>query len=36
MTVEDQPRKIPLVFFRTKHGNEPVREWLKELPQVER
>ena len=24
--------KIPLVFFRTPAGNEPVREWLKDLP----
>jgi hypothetical protein len=30
------PRKIPLVFFRTATGSEPVREWLKELPAVER
>ncbi len=33
---EDQPRKIPLVFFRTVAGSEPVREWLKGLPEVER
>ena len=25
------PRKIPLVFFRTSSGSEPVREWLKKL-----
>src|ERR1700675_5161639 len=30
------PQKIPLIFFRTVVGSEPVREWLKELPQVER
>jgi phage-related protein len=30
------PEKIPLVFFRTVSGSEPVREWLKELPEVER
>jgi len=29
-------RKIPLIFFRTAAGNEPVREWLKGLPEVER
>jgi hypothetical protein len=23
---------IPLLFFRTAAGTEPVREWLKELP----
>jgi phage-related protein len=27
------PRKIALVFFRTKGGSEPVREWLKSLPE---
>ena len=30
------PTKIPLVFFRTPEGNEPVREWLRELPPLER
>jgi phage-related protein len=29
-------RKIPLVFFRTGAGGEPVREWLKSLDEVER
>jgi phage-related protein len=34
---EDPPsKKIPLVFFRTLAGDEPVREWLKELPVQER
>jgi phage-related protein len=28
--------KIPLVFFRTAAGKEPVRDWLKELPQDDR
>ena len=27
---------IPLVFFRTGVGREPVRDWLKELPQEDR
>ena len=31
-----QPNKIPLIFFRTLAGAEPVREWLKGLPEVER
>jgi phage-related protein len=31
-----QPQKIPLIFCRTGAGNEPVREWLKELPEAER
>ena len=34
---EDLPaQKIPLVFFRTQTGSEPVREWLKGLPEAER
>jgi phage-related protein len=28
--------KIPLVFFRTLAGSEPVREWLKSLPEGDR
>jgi phage-related protein len=33
----DIPRKkTPLVFFRTESGNEPVRDWLKGLPEAER
>jgi phage-related protein len=28
--------RIPLVFFRTGAGNEPVRDWLKELPEEDR
>ena len=28
--------RIPLIFFRTAAGNEPVREWLKELPEADR
>jgi hypothetical protein len=30
------PQKIPLIFFRTRAGIEPVREWLKGLPEGER
>jgi len=33
---EEQPRKIPLIFFRTGGGTEPVRQWLKGLPEAER
>ena len=29
-------RPMPVVFFRTAAGNEPVREWLKALPAAER
>ena len=31
-----KPRPLPCVFFRTAAGNEPVREWLKDLPKDER
>ena len=30
------PRRIPLVFFRTAAGSEPVREWLRGLEEAER
>lgn len=33
---EPTPRKIPLIFYRTAAGNEPVREWLKGLDAEER
>ena len=36
MPDDPQPQKIPLVFFRLRAGSEPVREWLKELPEAER
>ena len=36
MTENAPPRKIPLIFFRSEKGSEPVREWLKELPEAER
>jgi phage-related protein len=36
MPEQEQRRKIPLIFFRSRHGQEPVREWLKELPEEER
>ena len=36
MTDSLSPRKIPLIFFRTGAGAEPVREWLRELPEAER
>jgi phage-related protein len=36
MAEESQPQKIPLVFHRTGAGTEPVREWLKGLPEPER
>ena len=37
MVLDDpQPQKIPLIFYRTAAGSEPVREWLKGLDQAER
>ena len=37
MVADDpQPRKVPLVFYRTLAGSEPVREWPKGLPEIER
>jgi len=36
VTENPPPQKIPLVFFRTEAGTEPVREWLKGLPEAER
>jgi phage-related protein len=31
-----QLQKIPLIFYRTTAGSEPVREWLKGLDETER
>lgn len=36
MPGDPQAQKIPLVFFRTSTGHEPVRDWLKDLPEAER
>ena len=36
MSEDRQAQKIPLVFFRTPAGHEPVRDWLKDLPEAER
>jgi phage-related protein len=30
------PRRVRLVFFRMETGSEPVREWLRGLPESER
>ena len=32
----DAEKRVPLVFFRTDAGAEPVREWLLELPRADR
>jgi len=36
MVEEQSPRQIPLIFYRLRPGREPVREWLKGLPEAER
>jgi|SRR5579864_925042 phage-related protein len=36
MTEDPTPRKIPLIFFRPGPESEPVREWLRGLPEAER
>jgi len=36
MPDEPQQQKIPLIFYRTVAGGEPVREWLKGLDEEER
>ena len=28
--------KLPLIFFRSSSGSEPVRDWLRKLPQPDR
>jgi len=34
--VTDAEKRVPLVFFRTDTGSEPVREWLLDLPKADR
>jgi phage-related protein len=36
MAKQESPRNVPLVFFRTITGSEPVRDWLKDLDEGER
>jgi phage-related protein len=36
MAEHSPPQRIPLIFFRTLAGGEPVREWLKGLDETER
>ncbi len=36
MAGEPKAQKIPLIFYRTAAGSEPVREWLKGLDAAER
>jgi phage-related protein len=32
----ERPRKIPVVFYRTRGGAEVVRNWLRDLDEVDR
>lgn len=34
--VTDAEKRVPLVFFRSDTGSEPVLDWLRELPRVDR
>jgi hypothetical protein len=34
--VNDVPQRIEVVFYRSISGNEPLREWLIDLPEVNR
>lgn len=36
MSHPEQIPKIPLVFYRTAAGNEPVRDWLKDMHRDDR
>ena len=36
MAAKPTPQKIPLIFYRTGAGREPVRAWLQRLDEVER
>ena len=36
MAEEERPGKIPLIFYRLQSGIEPVRDWLRNLPEAER
>jgi len=33
--LEKQGKRVPVIFFRTDAGGEPVRDWLKGLPSPE-
>lgn len=32
----DRPQQIPLIFYATNAGNEPVRSWLKDMDTADR
>jgi phage-related protein len=33
---DEQPTEIPVVFYRTAGGVEPIRDWLRSLPPEDR
>jgi phage-related protein len=33
---KNQFKRIPVIFYRTEAGSEPVRSWLKEMPSEDR
>jgi phage-related protein len=33
---DDEEIRLQVVFYRTAHGSEPVREWLKYLPAADK
>jgi hypothetical protein len=35
-SVELQRKRVPVIFFRTEAGGEPVRDWLKALAPLDR
>jgi phage-related protein len=34
--MDEQPRKVPVVFYRTRGGSEVVRDWLRDLDSGDR
>lgn len=36
MADEPPPKRMPLIFYAVRPGVEPVRDWLRQLPEVER
>jgi phage-related protein len=36
MPTQDGPKRIAVLFYRTAAGNEPVRDWLKEMSREDR
>jgi phage-related protein len=36
MASDDKRPQLPVFFYRTRTGTEPVRNWLRELPDIDR